>query len=47
MGLWQVMPHPEKRDWTRILYSSKIKLLPFIPEFAIRSFTAQALTEVD
>ena len=46
VGLWQVMPHPERKDWTRILYSTKIKLLPWIPEFAVRSFTTQALTEV-
>eukprot|EP01032_Pedospumella_encystans_P020397 gene20397-23170_t len=45
VGLWQVMPHPERKDWTRILYSTKIKLLPWIPEFAVRSFTTQALTE--
>lgn len=46
VGHWQVMPHPSKNGWTRILYSCKIKLFNWIPEFVIRFLTSKALTEV-
>lgn len=45
VGHWQVMPHPSKRGWTRILYSTKIKLFNWIPEFIISFLTGKALTE--
>lgn len=44
-GHWQVMPHPSKRGWTRVLYSCKIKLFPWIPEFIIKFLTSKALVE--
>lgn len=46
VGHWQVMAHPEKKDWTRVLYSCKIKLFPWVPSFAINYLTTKALTEV-
>lgn len=45
VGHWQVMPHPSKNGWTRILYSTKIKLFPWIPEFIISFLTGKALLE--
>ena len=46
VGHWQVMPHPSKSDSTRLLYSCKVKLLPWIPEFVVNFLTTRALTEV-
>lgn len=46
VGHWQVMPHPSRSGWTRLLYSCKVKLLPWIPEFVVSFLTASALTEV-
>jgi len=39
------MPHPSKKGWTRVLYSTKIKLFSWIPEFVIQFLTGKALTE--
>lgn len=39
------MPHPSKKGWTRILYSTKIKLFNWIPEFVIKFLTSKALSE--
>jgi hypothetical protein len=46
VGHWQVMPHPSRSGWTRLLYSCKVKLLPWIPEFVVSFLTSKALTEV-
>jgi len=45
VGHWQVMPHPSKKGWTRLLYSCKIKLFPWIPNFIVNFLTSKALTE--
>lgn len=45
VGHWQVMPHPKKHGWTRILYSTKVKLFPWIPEFIVKFLTSKALVE--
>lgn len=45
VGHWQVMPHPKKTGWTRILYSTKIKLFPWIPNFVVKFITTKALVE--
>lgn len=45
VGHWQLMPHPTKKGFTRILYSTKIKLFGWIPEFIVRFLTSKALTE--
>eukprot|EP01034_Spumella_vulgaris_P033292 gene33292-41084_t len=45
VGHWQVMKHPKKSGFTRILYSTKIKMMPWIPEFFIEFMTGKALTE--
>lgn len=45
VGHWQVMPHPSKRGWTRVLYSTKVKLFSWIPEFVVKFLTSKALTE--
>eukprot|EP01031_Cornospumella_fuschlensis_P029236 gene29236-35291_t len=44
-GHWQVMPHPTKSGWSRVLYSTEVKLLPWIPEFVITFLTKTALVE--
>lgn len=44
-GHWQVMPHPSKSGWTRILYSTEVKLPPWVPEFVINMLTNSALLE--
>ena len=45
VGHWQVMPHPSKRGWTRVLYSTKVKLFSWVPEFVVKFLTSKALTE--
>ena len=45
VGHWQVMPHPSKKGWTRLLYSCKVKLFPWIPNFVVNFLTSKALTE--
>ena len=45
VGHWQVMKHPTKAGWTRLLYSCKVKLFPWIPEFIVRFLTGNALKE--
>eukprot|EP00981_Chlorochromonas_danica_P008840 scaffold2312_cov165-Ochromonas_danica.AAC.80 len=45
VGHWQVMSHPSKSGWTRLLYSTKIKLFPWIPEFIVGFLTSKALGE--
>lgn len=45
VGHWQLEPHPSKSGWTRVLYSTKIKLFNWIPEFIINFLTSKALVE--
>lgn len=45
VGHWELLPHPSKKGWTRILYSTKIKLFSWIPDFVIQFLTGKALTE--
>lgn len=45
VGHWQVMKHPTKAGWSRVLYSCKVKLFPWIPEFVVNFLTKKALTE--
>lgn len=45
VGHWQVLPHPSKKGWTRILYSTKVKLFPWIPEFIVNFLTKTALVQ--
>lgn len=44
-GFWQVMPHPKKSGWTRILYSTEVKLFPWIPSPVVSFLTNSALVE--
>jgi len=44
-GHWQVLPHPTKEDWSRVLYSTELQLTPWIPEFVITMLTKTALVE--
>ncbi len=46
VGHWQVMPHPTKPGWTRLLYSTELKLFSWIPEFIVRLFTGKGLINV-
>jgi hypothetical protein len=34
------------RGWTRVLYSTKVKLFPWIPNFVVTFITTRALVEV-
>jgi len=45
VGHWQLEPHPSRSGWTRLLYSTKIKLFNWIPEFIISFLTSKALVE--
>lgn len=45
VGHWQVMPHPSKKGWSRVLYSTKVKLFSWIPEFIVNFLTGKALIE--
>eukprot|EP01034_Spumella_vulgaris_P033293 gene33293-41085_t len=44
-GHWQVMAHPDKLGWSRVLYSTEVKLFPWIPEFIVTYLTKTALVE--
>jgi carbon monoxide dehydrogenase subunit G len=44
-GHWQVMPHPHKEGYTRVLYSTEVKLFAWIPEFVVTFLTKTALLE--
>ena len=46
-GHWQVVPHPTKPGWSRVLYSSEVKLFSWIPEFVITFLTKTALMEAN
>jgi hypothetical protein len=44
-GHWQAMTHPTKPGWTRVLYSTEVKLFSWIPEFVVTFLTKTALIE--
>lgn len=46
-GHWQVVPHPTKQGWSRVLYSTEVKLFAWIPEFVITFLTKTALMEAN
>lgn len=45
VGHWQVMGHPNKSGWSRVLYSTQAKLMPWIPEPVVQFISKKALTE--
>jgi ribosome-associated toxin RatA of RatAB toxin-antitoxin module len=45
VGHWQVMKHPVKAGWTRVLYSTRVKLFPWIPGMVVKFLTTKALVE--
>jgi ribosome-associated toxin RatA of RatAB toxin-antitoxin module len=45
VGHWQVMKHPTKAGWSRVLYSTKVKLFPWIPGMIVNFLTTKALVE--
>ena len=45
IGHWQVMPHPTKPNYSRVLYSCELKLYKWIPEFIVNFLTKTALIE--
>jgi len=45
VGHWQVMPHPTKNGWSRVLYSCELKLYKWIPDFIVNFLTKTALVE--
>ena len=44
-GHWQAMTHPTKPGYTRVLYSTEVKLFSWIPEFVVTFLTKTALIE--
>jgi len=45
VGHWQVMNHPTKKGWSRVLYSTNVKLFPWIPKIVVNFLTSKALVE--
>lgn len=45
VGHWQVMKHPQKKDWSRVLYSTKVQLGSWVPKFVVNVIIKSALTE--
>lgn len=45
VGHWQVMKHPKKKDWSRVLYSTKVQLGSWVPKFVVNVIIKSALTE--
>ena len=39
------MKHPTKAGWTRVLYSTNVKLFPWIPNIIVNFITSKALVE--
>jgi hypothetical protein len=44
-GYWYVIPHPTKKNWTRVYYSVEVSLFDWIPKFVVQFMSKQALTE--
>ena len=45
VGHWQVMEHPTKKGWTRVLYSCQLRLFAWIPDFIVKYLIKTALVE--
>lgn len=45
VGHWQVMPHPTKAGWSRVLYSTQLKLPSWVPGIIVNFLTNSALVE--
>jgi len=45
VGHWQVMPHPTKSGWSRVLYSTELKLPSWVPGIIVNFLTNSALVE--
>ena len=45
IGHWQVMNHPTKKGWTRVLYSCQLRLFSWIPDFIVKYLIKTALIE--
>lgn len=45
VGHWQVMEHPTKKGWTRVLYSCQLRLFAWIPDFIVKYLVKTALVE--
>eukprot|EP01041_Mallomonas_annulata_P005185 gene5185-10369_t len=45
VGHWQVMAHPTKRGWSRVLYSTQLKLPTWVPGIIVNFLTNTALVE--
>ena len=38
VGHWQVMKHPDKQGWSRVLYSCELKLPEWLPAIIVNIF---------
>lgn len=45
VGHWQVMKHPSKNGWSRVLYSCQVKLFSWVPGIVVNFLTKSALIE--
>jgi hypothetical protein len=44
-GYWYVIPHPDKKDWSRVYYSVDVSMFDWVPSFVVNFMSRQALTE--
>ena len=44
-GIWKVVPHPERPDWSRVEYAADLKLRGGCPQFVIDLLTKKALVD--
>lgn len=45
VGLWVVTQHPKKQGWSRVSYSTKMSVFPWIPKLVINLIVKSALTD--
>jgi len=45
VGHWQVMEHPSRPDWSRVLYSTDVKLPSWLPSMVVNFLTKTAIVE--
>ena len=44
-GIWRVVPHPERPEWSRVEYAADLKLRGGCPQFVIDILTKKALVD--
>jgi hypothetical protein len=44
-GYWYVIPHPTKKEWTRVYYSVEVSMFDWVPKTITQFMSKKALTE--